>query len=344
MNTGSDDSSSDNSVTVPVIIEGQRIVEIASGVPAEPAEPPAALAAEPTDRPTPAAPVPEPVSPPPDASDITENAAAAATPDTPAPTPSTSAGTAPADDPEGLVDVNEVLALLTSLLVGSAIEGSNELLGRLREYEAELGAMASGSSAENPGEGDTERVSDPETSFDTLRYMLVGLLFDAQRSVGHGLGLAARATDSYLTMAVKASRPLTHNALTRPFQRRIDRLAARGQTQVARWIEDGRATEPRSRALARMTYNEIVNDFINHLAENPEVQALVTKQSLGLASEVRDEVRERTVTADNVVESLVRRILRREPRASLPEPDPIVQEWATRRLRSGSDTSGEAEQ
>lgn len=324
MNSGSDNSSSERIATEPVVIEGQTVDD---GMPDTSVVP----------IPTTAVPAAEPAP----ASPSTAEAPATTVEDAPA-APATSAQVEPGDttpdEPQGMAEISEILTLLTSLLVGAAIEGSNELLGRLREYEAELKALAA-SEAETAPEDEAAGVQgsgEPETAFDTLRYMLVGLVFDAQRSVGHGLGLAARATDSYLTMAVKASRPLTHNALTRPFQSRIDRLAARGQTRVARWIEDGRAVEPTSRALARMTYSEIIDDFINHLAENPEVQALVTKQSLGLASEVRDEVRERTVTADNVVESLVRRILRREPRASLPEPDPIVQEWATRGLRTST--------
>jgi hypothetical protein len=80
--------------------------------------------------------------------------------------------------------------------------------------------------------------------------------------------------------------------------------------------------------LASRTYGEIIDEFINRLSENPELQALITEQSLGVASEMRDEVRERTVTADNLMEGLVRRVLRRSPRAELPGPPPEVQKWA----------------
>lgn len=226
----------------------------------------------------------------------------------------------------------DALRALTSLLVGGAIEGSNELLERLRKYEAEL-AQEAAENADEDGEA-TAATPPPDTTQDILRYMLVGMAFDTQRSVGRGLSLAGRFAESYLTMAQQVARPVTHNRLTNPIQRRIDRLAARGQERVESWIKTGRDAEPHSRALARRTYTSIVDEFISLLAENPEVQDLVTKQSLSLAGEVRDEVRERTVTADNVVENLVRRILRREPRESLPEPDPAVQEWATRGLRT----------
>ena len=72
----------------------------------------------------------------------------------------------------------------------------------------------------------------------------------------------------------------------------------------------------------------MVDEFIDRLAENPQLQAVITKQSIGVASDMRDEVRERTVTADNLMEGLVRRILRRTPRAELPGPPPEVQRWA----------------
>ncbi|MDX1417183.1 MAG: hypothetical protein R3293_23455, partial [Candidatus Promineifilaceae bacterium] len=113
-----------------------------------------------------------------------------------------------------------------------------------------------------------------------------------------------------------------------PLQRRYDRIVRRGEQSLERWIATGRTNEPRSRELAKMTYAEIVDEFIDQLAENPELQELVTTQGIGLASQARDEVRERTVTADNLMEGLVRRILRRTPRSELPGPPPEVQKWA----------------
>ena len=102
----------------------------------------------------------------------------------------------------------------------------------------------------------------------------------------------------------------------------------KGQENVKKWIDLGREAEPPSRELAKITYAQIVDEFISQLAENPEIQTLVTQQSIGLATEVRDEVRGRGVTADNMLESLVRRVLRRAPREELPEPPPEVQRWA----------------
>jgi hypothetical protein len=66
--------------------------------------------------------------------------------------------------------------------------------------------------------------------------------------------------------------------------------------------------------------------YIDHLSENPEqVQELVQGQTTSMIGEITDEVRERMVTADSALESLVRALFRRPPRSELPEPPPEVQ-------------------
>ncbi|MEZ4769296.1 MAG: hypothetical protein R2844_12820 [Caldilineales bacterium] len=61
--------------------------------------------------------------------------------------------------------------------------------------------------------------------------------------------------------------------------------------------------------------------YIAYLNQHPDnVQTLIQGQSLGLAGQVMDGVRERTVTADTVAEMVARRLLRRAPRTELPPP------------------------
>jgi hypothetical protein len=73
------------------------------------------------------------------------------------------------------------------------------------------------------------------------------------------------------------------------------------------------------------------DDYIGYLNTNPEkVQDLLAGQSTGIANELVEEVRERTVSADNVFEMIARSILRRTPREQLPEPPPDVQRRAER--------------
>lgn len=71
------------------------------------------------------------------------------------------------------------------------------------------------------------------------------------------------------------------------------------------------------------------NTYIDYLNENPEkVRNLVSGQGVGLAAEMLDQVRERTVTADSVAEMVVRGLLRKKPRADVEQPAEAVQRRA----------------
>lgn len=77
--------------------------------------------------------------------------------------------------------------------------------------------------------------------------------------------------------------------------------------------------------------NSQADVYIDHLSENPEkIQALVQVQSVNLLSEISDEVRERTATADSLLEMLARKVLHRLPREQLPEPPALVKARAKR--------------
>jgi uncharacterized RDD family membrane protein YckC len=69
--------------------------------------------------------------------------------------------------------------------------------------------------------------------------------------------------------------------------------------------------------------------YVDHLHEHPEsVQDLVRGQSLSLAEEVANAVRERTTAFDALLERVVRAVLLRRPREALPQPPAAVQALA----------------
>jgi hypothetical protein len=216
------------------------------------------------------------------------------------------------------------IRLLTAVSVGAVVEGGDQLVKRLKQYEEELRLAGTDLEAGETGIDEDE--------LDRLRYATIGLLFDTQSMIGRSLELAWKAAETGVAVTEKISGPFWNFPLFRPFTKRVEKrmenMAEHGQDSLARWIAIGRQVEPRGRRLATFTYEEIVSEFINRLAENPEVRALVAQQSISLAAGMRDEVRERTVTSDNVLEDIARRILRREPRTALPQPPPEVQRWA----------------
>ena len=239
--------------------------------------------------------------------------------------------TVPDASAAALAPADDALRLLTELLVGGALEGTDELVRRLRIYQTQL--------QEEP---QVESAGEDETEVDRLRYALVGLIMESQARVRRTIPLLARLVDMSLNAGGRVTRPLRSSFIGRPFQSRYDYLITLGEESLARWVNIGRRTEPESRRLARMAYAEIIDEFISDLSQNPELQSVVQQQSLSFAGEVRDEVRERTVSADNGVEDIVRRLLRLPPREELAAPPPEVKQWAGRTLRDYQQTDEES--
>lgn len=251
------------------------------------------------------------------------------------------ATTTPAVEHDELQDSIEAVRLLTALLVGGTIEGADQLVTRLRKYEQELEVLAAADAARRASAGQLGEIMPEEDELDRLRFAMVGFVFEAQDRLGKGIYSAARLADSGLETADNISRPFRNFFLFRPVTKRIeerlDNLVEYGRDSIARWTATGRDLEPRSRALATRTYEEVVDEFIQMLAENEEIKDLVATQGISLVAEVRDGVRGRTVSADSSVESLVRRVLRRPPRSDLPEPPAEVQRWAGVRIAEDSE-------
>jgi hypothetical protein len=208
----------------------------------------------------------------------------------------------------------DALNSLTRLLLGGALEGSSELARRLAMWEAYL-------RQENGDVPPPEESGEESDSEQLLRHALIGLVFTGEEKARRGLSLVWGVQKRLAKTAVSTARPLTNNRLLQPLQHRLDRAAERGQQEILRWIERGQAEEPFSRQLATLAYAEIVAEFISQLAENREVQELVQQQGVGLAGEVVDQVRERSFTADTVVERLARALTRRPPRLTPPPAD-----------------------
>jgi hypothetical protein len=98
------------------------------------------------------------------------------------------------------------------------------------------------------------------------------------------------------------------------------------QEQANSYLESlGTTLNPKLQALIRQQGD----DYIEYLNAHPQqVQNLVQGQTVGMTNEIMNEVRERAVTADSVVEMIVRRVLGRKQRELLPPPPPEVQRRA----------------
>ena len=241
------------------------------------------------------------------------------------------------------------------LLVGLVLVGGDGLVGRLREWET---AHPLGGSAQAEAEPDG----------DLARRALIGMAFETAETVRQAALGAAGLSVSVAGAMWSVLRPITGSALFRPFWSPVRSMASRSEARFGRYYRVGRSEEQRSRKMADEVTGLLIEDIVRYVADNPgvkalidtqvaglathpdtldplvqavgdryiaylnehpdDVQNLVQGQAVGMATEVRDDVRTVTVTGDTFLETLARALLRRTPRADLPPPPPEVQHQA----------------
>jgi hypothetical protein len=206
---------------------------------------------------------------------------------------------------EGNPPEADTVRLLASLLLGGAVEGSDQFFRRLQQWQAATANKNSEIYSESPHETDNER----------LRYALIGLLSKTPELTNSTFSTAIEAADSAYGTVTNWFSPMTNSRLFRPVRRRYDHWASHGATIVERWIDAGRAAEQGSRALVREAAtdgtDEAMNEVIGIMAQKPEVRDLITQQSIGFAGQIIATVRVRTAVADTSVESRMHRLFRR---------------------------------
>lgn len=205
---------------------------------------------------------------------------------------------------EGAPDEPLVAETFMRLMLGGAVIGKDQLAQRLKRWQTNADLRGSQIYAEPPEESDEER----------LRYAVIGLLGQTPSAAGSLLSKLVNVTDSgYATLSELLS-PVTNSRLARPFQDRYDRLAARGETIVERWVDAGRLTEQRSRALAEEAAvdgtDEAFDEVLGIMATKPEVRELITQQSIGMAGMFVGILRERGAAADRDWEKRIRKLFR----------------------------------
>lgn len=199
---------------------------------------------------------------------------------------------------------------LSRFLVGLLLLGSDELAQGLR-------------GAKQPK---ADALSEEETSSELLRHLSLGLLARGERRAGNSLRTAYYASVGTASWTFHALNRLTDNRLMRPLRRPVEARIRRLGEQVAEIVEEGKREEEDSRALAAESVESIVENIFDQVAESQEldrlIKELVGQKSVTYTASVVDNVRTLTAMADDALDGVLRRLLRRTPRRDLP-PSPL---------------------
>ena len=256
---------------------------------------------------------------------------------------------------------HDPVALLLRLLVGGAAEGTDAILSRL------FPSGSPGASALERGSDDGPERSPAALASQALIGLLFEAYGVASRSAS-AAGRLAVTTGRFWTSVLdpvlrsrllKPVRLPSQYLLERGTQE-LERWARIGRAEeqqsreltrrlmmipveeIVAYLRANPELEGLVQAQAQSLLDELADDpslsavirkqgdlYVDHLHDHPEaVQELVRGQSAGLAEEVANSVRQRTVSADELLERLVRTVLRRRPRRELPDPPAEVLEQA----------------
>lgn len=234
-------------------------------------------------------------------------------------TPNAREPLAPAQPVESAPETDAVESLLR-LVVGAAALGTDELLKRLREWEAEV-LYNPYRSAPLPNETPAVRA----------RYALIGLVFLASRAaretaVDFANYSEKQASNAYHLLSGFARTPVI-GILARPMKAGVDALLRTRDRELERWIRIGRVEERDGRRIAAMGVEELSRELVDTISKNEKLKTaisnLVQQQSLDLTGEIVDDLRQGAKDADDRLEAAIWRLLGREPqRPGTPSSSP----------------------
>lgn len=144
-------------------------------------------------------------------------------------------------------------------------------------------------------------------------YRLVGLAFESPRYLRNGFNQLVMTPRKLWRFSAPLRLPLEIFGVTDLLRSLADGWLERVQVDMEHWEEVGRSEAQYSRKLGQVALRDGLERFLERLAENPEVQELVQSQTSGLTTEFVEEIRERTVSADSLIDGLVRRFFKKQP-------------------------------
>jgi hypothetical protein len=248
-------------------------------------------------------------------------------------------------DPSTQDSDEELIRRLIRLVIGLVLVGQDSLRRQLPIWEDHAARYLEelAEREQIPGENGTTEVGTaanrppaiPQTAWfpKEWEYRLVGLAFETPNYLKSGLRGLLKVPQKAWRLTTPLRLPLELFGVTDFTRDWAEGFLDRLQIDMEHLQEIGQQEAEASRALGQTAASETLDALLRRLAENPEVQELVQYQTTSLTSEVVEEIRERTVSADNLLEALVRRLLRQKPR--LPEKmivtpaieDQRKQEW-----------------
>jgi hypothetical protein len=219
-------------------------------------------------------------------------------------------------DPSQPVTNEEIARRLVRLIVGIVLTGQDALRYQLPIWEAEAARLleASQQQKNNPptsASGDTTKPSEMPWFPKSWEYRLIGLAFESPSYLKAGLVRLTQTQQTVWRKTAPLRLPLDILGVTDFAKHWLEGFLEWAQADGERLEKIGEAEAQASRALGQVAVLDIFDIVLDYLSENQEVQDLIKSQTNSMTEEVIGEVRERTVSADTLIETVIRRLLKK---------------------------------
>lgn len=168
------------------------------------------------------------------------------------------------------------LRMLMRMALGGAVIGREELKNRFQERQRETHI---------PGV-ELNRVTPIESEADRARYAAVGAIANSSDALKNRISRIGKRSDRTFGRLVRTLQPVTDSRLVRPLRHQYRKYLDHGDKVVSNWVAAGRREEYLGRQLAQETAVETIEQTLDYLAESPEMDELMTAQSMDLVDDL----------------------------------------------------------
>jgi hypothetical protein len=136
--------------------------------------------------------------------------------------------------------------------------------------------------------GAGEELSGSEDGVLSTREAALGLALYSASGALNSIHTALRFTGSLGGFFFSPVRRVFSSAPMEPVRSQIEKLVARGETEVDEWIQTGLSQETRTREAAKKVVDPLIEGVVSYLSTHPAIEKLVKDQIEQLAKESPD--------------------------------------------------------
>lgn len=212
--------------------------------------------------------------------------------------------------------VNDIKGTLR-LVIGSAMTGTDAFTKRLRQIQSTQETVKPAAIV----------IDENETARDQLRYLLLGMLFEAPDLLQRSLESVEHVSSRVYGLFSRLLSPITNSWVLSPVKGRYDGAVTRGEKVIDRLIMKGRIEEQNSRLiLQQKNIDDLVNELLEYVILKTEAQQLIEEGGIGMAGGVVDEFREQSASVDTTLEQKLKSIFhKRVPSQPVTPPSDLTE-------------------